>query len=157
MNFWQIAAGYQRVSVDLKDIFLKLNVALIGPGELGNFFDKKQKYKDKYSSESRDFIILKAFCEEANIGDIFVLREAVNPREQKWRIIAVGEVISPYRYEPIFDYVDVENWDIQHCRRVKWIVPEEEVIASGGISVRFQKIDEANNELAKEAKKMLGI
>lgn len=40
MTYWQIAAGDG--TVDLVDIFLKLIVALIGPGNEGDYFDNKR-------------------------------------------------------------------------------------------------------------------
>lgn len=40
MNYWQIAAGDG--TTDYTDIFLKLNVALIGPGNNGDYFDNKK-------------------------------------------------------------------------------------------------------------------
>ena len=115
MTYWQIACGDG--NVDLEEIFLKLNVALVGPGDLGNYFD----YKSKYATVDKR---VRIFCEEVAIGDIFVLKRIVNPHTQEWQIIAVGEVVSPYRYEPIFNDVDVASWQMQHCRRVIWrIIP----------------------------------
>jgi len=42
MKFRQIASGDG--TVDLEAIFLKLNVALIGPGRHGDYFDHKSEY-----------------------------------------------------------------------------------------------------------------
>ncbi|MGR6018863.1 hypothetical protein ACT7CU_11060 [Bacillus paranthracis] len=39
-EYWQIAAGDG--SIDLPKIFTELNVALLGPGQFGDFFDNKK-------------------------------------------------------------------------------------------------------------------
>lgn len=46
------------------------------------------------------------------IGDVVVLREGAA------KIISVGLVASDYQYLPQFD--DVNGWDLQHGRRVRW-------------------------------------
>jgi len=153
MNFYQVAAGYK--DVDLEEIFLKINIALIGPGKLGDFFDNKKKYKEE--SPSKDFQYLKAFCETVNIGDVFVLRKAINPGKQEWEIIAAGKVISPYRYEPIFYNVDVDDWNIPHCRRVLWKKPKKQIIKSGGVPGRCTPINNDDAEFIKAAKEILNI
>ncbi|UYP44197.1 hypothetical protein NEF87_000482 [Candidatus Lokiarchaeum ossiferum] len=48
-------------------------------------------------------------------GDIVLLRLGTD------QIHAVGIVVGDYRYNELF--ADVDGWDIQHVRRVKWIWP----------------------------------
>lgn len=148
MNYWQIAAGNGQI--DLTGILQNLNVALLGPGRYGDYFDNKSRY-EKIS----DGHLIKRFAEEVQIGDIFVLKHIENPHKKIWHIMAVGEVKSPYRYEPIFDSVDSRGWDMQHCRRVAWRVPKRKVtIEGGGAPIRIQRLSE-ENPLRKKADEIL--
>lgn len=144
MNYWQISAGNGQV--DLVDIFLKLNVALLGPGRYGDYFDNKSEYE-----EISDGHLIKKFAEDVQTGDVFVLKHIKDPNKKTWHVIAVGEVMSPYRYEPIFNSVDSSEWDVQHCRRVVWWIPEEEqIVDGGGAPIRLQRLSE-ENPLRKKA------
>jgi hypothetical protein len=138
MTYWQIASGDG--TVDLEAIFLKLNVALIGPGDLGDYYDHRADYL-----ALDDGYLVRAFCEEVAIGDILILKRMVNPHTAEWDIKAVGKVIGPYRYEPIFESVDVSEWQMQHCRRIEWTVPLQPVrVTGGGAPVRIQRCAEEN-------------
>ncbi len=152
-NFWQIGKGDNNANVDLEDIFCNLNIALIGPGKIGNYFDYKDEYKQQLNSKDLQFI--NDFCEKVQLDDVFVLRESVGQNE--WHIIAIGKVLSPYRYEPIFSYVDKGMWDVQHCRRVLWHeIPIEmrTVISGGGIIGRISNMRQ-DNILRKEAERLI--
>jgi len=143
MAYWQISSGDG--VVDLEYIFIKLNVALIGPGHLGDYFDHKQEYQNL-----ADGHILRIFAEEVIVNDMFILKRMVNPRTHEWEIKAVGQVISPYRFEPIFERVDVSQWAMQHCRRVAWKVPKQPTIVhGGGAPIRFQRVDDSNPLMIK--------
>ena len=137
MAYWQMACGDG--NVDLEEIFLKLNVALVGPGDIGDYFD----HKAQYALEDKR---VRRFCDEVEIGDIFVLKRVLNPHTREWQIIAVGEVIGPYRYEPIFKDTDVDSWQMQHCRRVHWkVVPTQQVVVQGGgAPITIQKLRDDN-------------
>lgn len=149
MQYWQIAAGDG--TVDMVEIFLKLKIALIGPGSGGDYFDNKNEY-DKLGIDGQ---LVKRFAEEVQIGDIFVLKHILHPQEHTWQVIAVGKVVGPYRYEPIFDRVDCYEWDVQHCRRVLWVVPKRRIkVKYGGAPIRLQRIEE-NNPLKKAANRIL--
>jgi hypothetical protein len=138
MTYWQIASGDG--TVDLQDVFLKLNVALIGPGHLGDFFDHRDEYLDL-----NDGHLVQRFCEDLKTGDTLILRHVSNPKQKEWEIQAAGTVVGPYRYEPIFEDVDVSEWEMQHCRRVAWTTPEQPIrVTGGGAPVRIQKLDEGN-------------
>ena len=148
MSFWQIACGDG--TVDLNEIFLKLNVALIGPGSNGDYFD----HRDQYEALS-DGKLIKRFAEEIQLNDILVLKRVVNPHKHTWEILAVGEVVGPYRYEPIFEAVDEDKWDMQHCRRVYWRKPRNQTIVNGGgAPVRIQRMEDTN-PLVVKAKEIL--
>ncbi len=149
MEYWQIAAGDG--SVDMVDIFLKLKIALVGPGREGDYFDNKSAYEKM----DRDGRLVRRFAEDVKIGDIFVLKHIIHPQDKIWRVYAVGMVAGPYRYEPIFDRVDSYQWDVQHCRRVLWKVPKDELtVKYGGAPIRLQRM-ESDNPLKKIADKVL--
>jgi len=145
MKYWQIGIGDGQV--DMLEIFLKLKLALIGPGRIGDYFDNQQAYINK----GIDGKIIKRFAEDVQIGDVFVLKHIENPQSKTWRIFAVGKVAGPYRYEPIFDKVDQYEWDVQHCRRVLWSIPKKTIIVqNGGAPIRFQRMD-TDNPLVRNA------
>jgi hypothetical protein len=52
------------------------------------------------------------FATEMRIGDIILLRRGISS------VVAIGLVASDYSYIPQFD--DVNGWDLQHARRVRW-------------------------------------
>lgn len=104
---WQIGGGSSGKSC--ADDFLKYGVGLIGPGDLGRWPGAYPK--DRTSS------FLRQFAEEAKIGDIIILRQG------RSAVKAVGIIASDYQYLPQFE--DVDGWDLQHARRVRWFsLPE---------------------------------
>ncbi len=138
MTYWQIASGDG--NVELEDIFLRLNVALIGPGHLGDYWDHRNEYLQLPNGH-----LVRTFCEDVNEGDFFVLKRVVDPRAHEWEIRAVGRVVGAYRYEPIFENVDVDAWQMQHCRRVAWQRPEARTtVIGGGAPIRIQRLDDDN-------------
>ncbi len=101
---WQVSAG--PASRSYTDVFLKHGVALIGPGDAGLWSHERYSY---------DFALLGfvgRFAEEIAVGDIVLLRTGAAT------ISAVGIVASEYLYLEEFD--DVNGWDLQHARRVRW-------------------------------------
>ena len=132
-TIWQVAAGDG--SRDYAEVFLKFGVILVGPGSDGEFFDHPEIYKNQDHDSYRDFTI--ALAEEMSKGDIVVLKR---PYGKKWEIIAIGEVTSSYSHEQVF--CDVDGWELQHCRQVKWKTTDEEIIVTGlrrGTLCRVQK------------------
>ncbi len=59
-------------------------------------------------------------------GDLVILKR---PYGNEWEIVAVGKVRSDYFHTEVFE--DVEGWDLQHCRKVKWKRPADSTIISG--------------------------
>jgi hypothetical protein len=117
MNYWQVAAGDG--GRDYSEAFLKYGVMLIGPGDPGEYFQNKQHYKDDYKS-------ITVFAEQVKDGDIVVLKR---PSGKLWEVLAVGTVKKDYVHLPVFD--DVEGWNLQHCRYVRWIKPESKKLITG--------------------------
>jgi len=106
---WQIAAG--QAMRPYSEVFFAHGVALIGPGWAG-----------RWTSESRDEDFegsyVRRFATEPQCGDIIVLRKG------RQTIVGIGLVASDYSFEEAFD--DVNGWDLQHTRRVRWCRLERE-------------------------------
>lgn len=102
-SVWQVSGG--PANRDYSDIFLKYGVALIGPGDAGPWRVGRE------DDEFEGWFVRRFAC-EIQVGDVVLLRTGVS------RIRAVGIVASEYLYLPQFD--DVNGWDLQHGRRVRW-------------------------------------
>jgi len=100
---WQISAGPAARSY--ADVFLKHGVALIGPGDAG-------PWTPEHGDEAFEGSFVRRFASEIAAGDIVLLRTGLA------RIAAVGIVAGGYEYLNAFD--DVNGWDLQHARRVRW-------------------------------------
>ena len=98
---WQLSGGPDDRSY--VDVFYRHSIGLIGPGDPGPW--KSQGMVDQDTAVRR-------FAEEFEIGDVVVLREGTN------RVHAIGVVAGPYEYWRQFD--DVNGWDLQHGRRIRW-------------------------------------
>jgi hypothetical protein len=106
---WQLAAG--QASRPYPDVFLRHGVGLIGPGDAGPW--KPERDDDEFEGG-----FVRRFASEVQVGDVFLLRTGIS------RICAVGIVASEYLYLNQFD--DVNGWDLQHARRVRWCkLPQE--------------------------------
>jgi hypothetical protein len=106
---WQLAAG--QASRPYPDVFLRHGVGLIGPGDAGPW--KPERDDDEFEGG-----FVRRFANEVQIGDVFLLRTGIS------KICAVGIVASEYMYLNQFD--DVNGWDLQHARRVRWCkLPQE--------------------------------
>jgi hypothetical protein len=112
MTIWQIAAGDSPERDYSEDVFLRYGVAAVGPGSRGSFTEQRADYEPG-TPYYRDF--LAPFCEGIEDGDLLVLKR---PAGREWTILAVGQVDGDYVWEPRLG--DVEGWDLQHCRRVRW-------------------------------------
>jgi hypothetical protein len=100
---WQISGG--PVSRAYADIFLRYGVALIGPGDAGAW--NHDRDDDEFEGG-----FVRRFAREVKSGDVLLLRTSLAT------IVAVGIVAGDYQYENAFD--DVNGWDLQHARRVRW-------------------------------------
>ena len=111
---WQVSAG--PIDRSYADQFLNHGVALIGPGDAGPWSADR-------SDEEFEGGFARRFATEVGIGDAVLLRTGIST------IRAVGLVASEYQYLPQFD--DVNGWDLQHGRRVRWC-PLPEAYDFGG-------------------------
>lgn len=100
---WQIAGGPWGRSY--ADLFLRYGVGLIGPGDVG-------EWKLSRSDKDCGGTAVRRFASRADEGDPILLRLGTSS------VKAIGLIASPYQYLPQFD--DVNGWDLQHGRRVRW-------------------------------------
>jgi len=106
-RIWQIGGGSAGKSC--AEEFLRHGVACIGPGDLGPWPGAYPK--DKTTR------FIRQFAEETQVGDIIILRQG------RSAVKAVGIIASDYMYLTQFE--DVDGWDLQHARRVRWFpMPE---------------------------------
>jgi hypothetical protein len=109
-RFWQVAAGDASERA-YPDLLLKWDIVATGGGEYGRWPDNRDDYRnDKGEAQVR---IVERFVSEMAIGDIVVLRLGKNS------VYGVGIVESDYLW--LDDMGDVDGWNLQHCRRVKWL------------------------------------
>jgi hypothetical protein len=102
-SLWQVSGG--PANRDYSDILIKYGVALIGPGDAGRWRPDREDYEFEGG-------FVRRFASEVQLGDVFLLRTGIS------KVRAVGIVASEYLYLPQFD--DVNGWDLQHGRRVRW-------------------------------------
>lgn len=127
---WQISGG--PASRSFANVFLEYGVALIGPGDGGPW--SRERYAYDFSLQG----FVGRLAEEMQIGDAVLLR--TGPRT----VCAVGLIASEYLYLEQFD--DVNGWDLQHARRVRWCpLPEEYTFAEpvfGGSPTRCSRVSQ---------------
>ena len=108
-TIWQISGGPAARSYS--NIFLKYGVGLIGPGDAG-------EWRSERDDNEFDGGFVRRFASGVRIGDVILLRTGIS------KIAAVGLVASGYLFLNQFD--DVNGWDLQHARRIRWCpLPEE--------------------------------
>jgi len=96
------------VSGSYADLLVRHAVGLVGPGESG-----------PWRADRNDSVLrpVQQFAAEVQPGDAVLLRSGNS------RLVAIGVVAGPYDYVGQFD--DVNGWDLQHARRVRWFsLPE---------------------------------
>ena len=109
-KIWQHAAG--DTDRNYVDICLKWDVILNGPGYAGKLPECKIKLlADGW--KSRKITGLLRFSEEMHDGDIVVLRLGTTD------VHGVGVIVG--NYEWLEQFSDVDGWDLQHVRRVRWL------------------------------------
>jgi hypothetical protein len=133
-SIWQLAGG--PASRPYADVFLKHGVGLIGPGDAG-------PWKLERSDEEFEGGFVRRFAKEMQAGDVLVLRAGIAS------ISAVGIVASDYLYLNQFD--DVNGWDLQHARRVRWCkLPDEYAFDSAVFGANPTRCSRIWNEEVKD-------
>lgn len=109
-TIWQQAAG--DTDRNYSDLCLRWDVILNGPGYAGPWPDcGKLLRSDEWSA--RKVTDLRRFAEEMKDGDLVVLRIGTAT------VLGVGQIVGPYEWRDEFG--DIDGWDLQHIRRVRWI------------------------------------
>ncbi len=116
LRVWQIAGG----STDRTYAawFVRYGVALLGPGDPGCWTADR-------SDEDYGGSFIRRFASDVKIGDLLLLRTGVS------NVKAIGLVASDYVYLEQFD--DVNGWDLQHGRRIRWLEFDQEHIWNGRV------------------------
>jgi len=110
-TIWQVAAG--DTNRNYADLCLKWDVILNGPGSEGPWPDCIPTLQKEWELSSRKITDLRRFCVDIKDGDIVVLRLGTTD------ILGIGLVVGNYEWRQEFD--DVDGWDLQHIRRVRWV------------------------------------
>lgn len=104
-TLWQVGAGdtdrsYGHICIDY-------DVMIAGPGEPGAYEESRYAHLGDIRNS------LRRFCREARGGDIVLLRLGTGD------VLAVGEIVGDAA-EWLDAFADVDGWDLQHVRRVRW-------------------------------------
>ena len=119
MNYWQVAAG--EGPRDYSDVFLRYGIMFMGSGKRGPYPEHPEWYKaQKWGGK------IVALADQVQCDDIVILKR---PHHRRWRIVAIGRVIGEYDW--LEQFGDVEGWDLQHCRRMEWFVPDQQTLVDG--------------------------
>src|SRR5438552_3570475 len=130
-QIWQIAGGPTNRSY--VDKFLRYGVGLIGPGDAG-------PWNVERSDEDFGGTSVRRFASLPQPGDLVLLRSGNSV------VKAIGLIASDYEYRAQFD--DVNGWDLQHARRIRWCsLPQDYDFGQaifGANPRRFGKVDRAD-------------
>jgi hypothetical protein len=127
---WQIPGG--PASRAYAEVFLRHGVALIGPGDAGPW--RPERDDDDFEGS-----FVRRFASEVSSGDVLVLRTGIAT------IAAVGLVAGDYLYVNAFD--DVNGWDLQHARRVRWCrLPAEHTFGTAAFGANPPRCSRVWNE-----------
>jgi hypothetical protein len=107
---WQIAAG--DTERNYAPLCLRWDVVLMGPGRFGPW-NETAYTPGQTGDTTRKIAVIRRFCEEIRDGDLVVLRIGTSS------VCGVGVVVGDTEWNDRFG--DVDGWDLQHVRRVKWL------------------------------------
>lgn len=109
-TIWQQAAG--DTDRNYAAICLRWDVILNGPGYAGPYPGCEQLLLDDGCSQ-RKVTDLKRFAVEMQDSDLVVLRLGTAT------VLGVGQIVGTYEWCEGFG--DIDGWDLQHIRRVRWL------------------------------------
>lgn len=107
-RIWQIAAG--DTNRRYQDVLLDWDVVAMGPGDAG-WYPEHVSLDAGFSAHQ--VLALQQFCGQMTAGDIVVLRLGTA------EVYGVGEVVGDYLW--LDDFGDIDGWDLQHVRRIRWL------------------------------------
>ena len=106
---WQVAAGDP--NRNCADLCLQWDVIMNGPGSGGAWPGCENFLRNEYSSRKNTDV--RRFADEITPGDYIVLRIGTAD------VFGLGLVVGKYEWNEEFG--DIDGWDLQHIRRVKWL------------------------------------
>ena len=106
---WQHACG--DTERNYTDICLKWDIILCGPGNAGPYPECEEKLRE--DNLDKDIKRIKTLAVEMQDGDIVVLKFG------RKKIFGVGVIVGDYEW--LEEFSDIDGWDLQHVRRVKWL------------------------------------
>jgi hypothetical protein len=110
-TIWQVAAG--DTDRNYVDLCLKWDVILNGPGSEGAWPECRQALRNDGHLSSRKTTDLHRFAEEIQDGDYVVLRMGTA------KVFGFGVVVGDYEWHEEFG--DIDGWDVEHVRRLRWL------------------------------------
>ena len=110
-KIWQVAAGDG--PRHYAGLCLQNDVIVIGPGAEGPWPECEKKLLVKGRVTAQKMGMIRRFVQAVSPGDLIVLRVGTQT------VYGVGEVVGPYMWVP--DFWNVQTWDLQHTRRVRWL------------------------------------
>jgi len=110
-TIWQVAAG--DTNRNYADLCIKWDVILNGPGSEGAWPECQQALRSDWELSARKITDLRRFSEEIKDGDYIVLRMGTTD------VLGLGVVIGNYEWNEEFG--DIDGWDLEHVRRVRWL------------------------------------
>ena len=110
-RIWQVAAG--DTNRNYADLCLNWDVILNGPGSEGAWPKCQQALREDLDLASRKITDIRRFAEEIEDGDLVVLRMGTTD------VFGVGAIVGNYEWNEEFG--DIDGWDLEHIRRVKWL------------------------------------
>jgi hypothetical protein len=108
LTVWQQASG--DTDRDYAELCIRWSVILNGPGRFGPWPACKNDVID--SGQKRKSSDLQRFAELMLDGDLVVLRKGTK------EVVALGQIVGEYEWNDGFG--DIDGWNIQHVRRVRW-------------------------------------
>ena len=111
---WQVAAGDP--NRNYAGLCLKWGVILNGPGSVGPWLECETTLRDWLSREwitKRKISDIRRFAKDVQDGHLVILRVGTG------EVYGVGRVVGDYEWNAYLG--DVDGWDLQHTRRVRWV------------------------------------
>lgn len=110
-TIWQVAAG--DTDRNYANLCLKWDVILNGPGSGGPWPDCIPVLREEWGLTAWKLADLRRFCQNTKEGDLVVLNIGTSD------VYGVGIVVGDYEWHDEFG--DVDGWDLEHVRRVRWL------------------------------------
>jgi len=119
VTVWQHGCVNTDTGMDFSDLCFECDVILLGPGGGGPYPDcikgleNHEYWKNHINKLKSRLEYIRVFYEDMNIEDIVVLRRG------RTDVLGVGIIVGGYQWHEMFGNVD--GWDLQHYRRVRWL------------------------------------